>query len=293
MSQQIPIAFVNQYHADVEMLLQQKGSRLRSCVRVESQKGEAQFYEQIGPTEAVEITTRHGDSPQVDSVHDRRRVTLRFFDWGDFIDRIDKVQMLIDPTNAYTQNAVYALGRQYDARVIEAASGNAATGHTGSNSVALPSTQKVAINFGGTNIGLTVAKLIEARRILVKAENNMDEPQYLAYASQGLADLLNTTEVTSADYNSVKALVKGDVNSFMGFEFVHTELLTVTGSSPTADRKALAWAKSGLLLAVSPDVETAVERRWDKRGSVYVYAVAGAGAVRMQEGKVVEISVQE
>ena len=292
MSQQIPIAFVNQYHADVEMLLQQKGSRLRPCVRVESQKGEAQFYEQIGPTEAVEITTRHGDSPQVDSVHDRRKVTLRFFDWGDFIDRIDKVQMLIDPTNAYTQNAVFALGRQMDLRVIEAASGSAATGHTGSNSVSLPSTQKVAINFGGTNVGLTVAKLIDAKRILVQQENQ-DEPMYLAYAAQGLADLLNTTEVTSSDYNTVKALVKGEINSFMGFEFVHTELLTFTGTAGSGTRVSLAWAKSGLLLAVSPDVETAVERRWDKRGSVYVYAVAGSGAVRMQEGKVVEISVLE
>jgi hypothetical protein len=293
MSQQIPVAFVNQYHADVEMLLQQKGSRLRSCVRVESQKGEAQFYEQIGPTDAVEITTRHGDSPQVDSVHDRRRVTLRFFDWGDFIDRIDKVQMLIDPTNAYTQNAVYALGRTYDQRIIDAASGTAFTGHAGATSTTLPATQKVAVGFGGTNVGLTVAKLVEARRILVKGENDMDEPQYLAYASQGLADLLNTTEVTSADYNSVKALVKGEINSFMGFEFVHTELLTVTGTSPTAQRLTLAWAKSGLLLAVSPDVETAVERRWDKRGSVYVYAVAGSGAVRMQEKKVVEITTLE
>lgn len=291
MSQQIPVAFVNQYHADVEMLLQQKGSRLRPCVRVEDQKGEAQFYEQVGPTDAVEITVRHGDSPQVDSQHDRRRVTLRFFDWGDFIDRIDRVQMLIDPTNPYTQNAVYALGREFDKRIIEAASGSAATGHTGSTLVALPSTQKVAVNFGGTNVGLTVAKLVEARRILVKAENDMDEPQYLAYAAQGMADLLNTTEVTSADYNSVKALVKGEINTFMGFEFVHTELLSGGGAGGT--RLTLAWAKSGLLLAVAPDVETAVERRWDKRGAVYVYAVAGAGAVRMQEGKVVEISTLE
>jgi len=291
MSQQIPVAFVNQYHSDVEMLLQQKGSRLRPCVRVEDQKGEAQFYEQVGPTDAVEITVRHGDSPQVDSVHDRRRVTLRFFDWGDFIDRIDKVQMLIDPTNAYTQNAVYSLGREYDKRVIEAASGSAATGHTGSTGVALPTSQKVAVNFGGTNVGLTVAKLIEARRILVAGENNMDEPQYLAHSAQGLADLLNTTEVTSADYNSVKALVKGEINTFMGFEFVHTELLSGGGAGQT--RLTLAWAKSGLLLAVAPDVETAVERRWDKRGAVYVYAVAGAGAVRMQEKKVVEISTLE
>jgi hypothetical protein len=89
----------------------------------------------------------------------------------------------------------------------------------------------------------------------------------------------------------VKALVKGEINTFMGFEFVHTELLSGGGAGGT--RLTLAWAKSGLLLAVAPDVETAVERRWDKRGAVYVYAVAGAGAVRMQEKKVVEISTLE
>src|SRR6266404_2710139 len=111
MSQQIPTAMVQQYHGDVEMLLQQKGSRLRPYVRTEDQKGESQFWDQIGPTEAQDIIDRHGDSPQVDSLHDRRQVTLQFFDWGDFIDKIDRVRILQDPTNSYTQNAVYALGR--------------------------------------------------------------------------------------------------------------------------------------------------------------------------------------
>jgi capsid protein len=289
MSQQIPIAFVNQYHGDVEMLLQQKGSRLRPCVRVEDQKGEIQFWEQIGPTEAVDITNRHGDSPQVDSDHFRRAVTLQFFDWGDFIDKIDKVRMLIDPTNSYTQNAVYALGRKIDRIIVASFFATAKSGHDGSGAATFPAGQQVAINLGGTNVGLTVPKLVRSKKILLAGEVDMDEPLYLAYAAQQMEDLLNLTQVTSADYNSVKALVRGDVNSFMGYEFVHTELITKVSTT----RSVPVWAKSGVLCAISPDVETAVERRWDKRGNVYVYAAAGAGSTRMQEPKVVQIDCLE
>ena len=289
MSQQIPIAFVNQYHGDVEMLLQQKGSRLRPKVRVEDQKGEVQFWEQVGPTEAVDITNRHGDSPQVDSDHFRRAVALQFFDWGDFIDKIDRVRMLIDPTNTYTQNAVYALGRKIDRIIIAAFFGTSKTGHAGTTDVTFPAANVVAINLGGTNVGLTVPKLVRAKKLLLSYENDMDEPQYLGYAAQQMEDLLNLTQVTSADYNSVKALVRGEVNSFMGYEFVHSELFTKVSTT----RSIPVWAKSGMLAAISPDVETAVERRWDKRGSVYVYAAAGAGSTRMQENKIIQIDCLE
>lgn len=289
MSQNIPVAFVNQYHGDVEMLLQQKGSRLRPKVRVEDQKGEIQFWEQVGPTEAVDITNRHGDSPQVDSEHFRRAVSLQFFDWGDFIDKIDKVRMLIDPTNAYTQNAVYALGRKIDRIIIAAFFGTAKTGHLGTTDVTFPAANIVPLNLGGTNVGLTVPKLVRSKKLLLSFENDMDEPMYLGYAAQQMEDLLNLTQVTSTDYNSVRALVRGDVNSFMGYEFCHSELFTHDGTS----RLCPVWAKSGMLAAISPDVETAVERRWDKRGSVYVYAAAGSGSTRMQENKVIQIPCLE
>jgi len=230
MSQQIPVAMVNQFHGDVEMLVQQKGSVLRACVRTEDQKGEVQFWDQIGPTEAVDITNRHGDSPQVDSDHQRRACMLQFFDWGDFIDKIDRVRILQDPTNDYTQNAVYALGRRIDRIIAAAFFADAKTGKSGTSTTSFTSTQVV------------------------------DDD------------------------------VKGEVNSFMGFEFVHTELVPDNGSTL---RYVPVWAKGGMLAAISPDIETAVERRWDKRGSVYIYASAGAGATRMQEKKVVKIECVE
>src|SRR5262245_22852606 len=208
MSQQIPTAMVKQYHDSVEMLVQQEGSRLRGTVRNEPEESEEQFWEQIGPTAALTIANRHGDSPQVDTPHDRRRVTQEFFDWGDFVDKIDRVRILIDPTGAYSKNAAYALGRRCDEIILAALFGSAATGKNGTTLVTFPAGNIVALNFGGTNVGLTVAKLVEARRIMKRGNVDLRaEELHIAVASTQEADLLNTTEVTSADYNSVKALV--------------------------------------------------------------------------------------
>ena len=288
MSLQIPTAMVKQYHDSVEMLVQQEGSVLRGTVREESQQSEEQFWEQIGPTAAVKIMNRHGDSPQVDSAHDRRAVSLEFFDWGDFVDKIDRVRILITPDGAYAKNAAYALGREIDVSILAGLFGNARTDKTGSTLVALPASSKVAINFGGTNVGLTIAKLVEARRIMKRANVQLKrEELYAALGASQEADLLNTTEVTSADYNSVKALVRGDVDTFLGMTFNHTELIPVSTST---NRFVPVYCKSGLLTAISPDIGTEIVQRWDKRGSWYVYAgPMGVGSVRMQETKVIQI----
>lgn len=286
MSVQITTAQVKQYHDSVEMLVQQEGSVLRGAVREESQNSEEQFWEQIGSTAAVPILNRHGDSPYVDTPHDRRRVTLQFFDWGDFIDKVDRVTILIDPTNPYAKNAGYALGREIDNIILAAFKGTAYTGKAGGTSTAFTAGNIVPVNFGGTNVGLTVAKMIEARR-LIKG-GNVDlraEDLHITVTAIQEADLLNTTEVTNADYNSVKALVRGDVDTFLGMNFHHSELVTKTGSN----REVPVWAKSGMLLAVAPEITVDVVRRWDKRGSWYVYAAMGAGAVRMQETKCSQI----
>lgn len=296
MSQQISTAYVKQFHGDVEMLVQQEGSVMAECVRNESQNSEIQFWEQVGPTLATRITNRHGDSPQVDSVHDRRGVSLEFFDWGDFIDRVDKVQILIDPSNPYAKNAAYALGRERDVIILQAIYGAAKVGKEGTSTVAFTAANEVAVNFGGTAVGLTVAKLIEARRILKSARVMLQrEELYCAMTAQQEADLLNTTEVTSADYNSVKALVRGDVDTYLGMMFKQTELLLDPLSLPNTTflsgghQRVPVWVKSGVLNATNPQIETEVVRRWDKRGSWYVYAMMGSGAVRMQETKVASI----
>jgi len=76
MSSQITTAFVDQYNANIMILSQQMGSRLAPCVRNESQRGDKAFYDQIGATVAVDLNTRHQDTPQIDTPHSRRSVSL-------------------------------------------------------------------------------------------------------------------------------------------------------------------------------------------------------------------------
>ena len=295
MSNQIETALVQTYRSNIEIQFQQKGSRLRNTVRVESQKSEFDFYDRIGPVDAVEINSRHSDTPLLETPHTRRRVGMRDFDWADMIDRPDKIRMLADPTSSYTQNAVYALGRKVDDVIMEAAVGPAFTGKTGStNTGDLPSSQIIPANYveGGAaaNSNLTIGKLRRARYLLDSAEaiDDGDSLTCVISASQ-IQSLLRTTEVTSSDYNTVRALVNGEINSFMGFNFVRTERLPVTGDV----RDCLIYPKSAITLAMGTDINVDVGTRRDKRNNTQIYVCASFGAVRMWEEKVLVVQCDE
>ncbi len=123
MSNQITTAFVQQYSSNVQMLSQQMGSLLRGAVDVESVVGKNAFFDQVGKTTAVLRASRHADTPQIDTPHSRRRVSLADYEWADLIDNADKVRLLIDPTSSYAKAAAAAMGRAMDDVVIAALGG--------------------------------------------------------------------------------------------------------------------------------------------------------------------------
>ena len=286
MSTQITTAFVNQFGANIDLLSQQKDARFAGKTRMESQTGETGFYEQIGATAAVERTSRHADTPRVDTPHARRAVTMATFEWADLIDQADKVRMLIDPTSSYSMSAVMAMNRSRDDAMIEAALGTARTGKDGTTNVVLPATQKIV----ASATGLTIDKLRQAAEIINANDVDPDIRRYLAFTSRQLTNLLETTEVTSSDFNTVKALVEGKVNEFMGFTFVRTERLTLDGNN---DRQVIAWAEDGLLMAQGNNNISRITERPDKSYSVQVFRSEDFGATRMEEDKVVEIACVE
>lgn len=294
MSQDIDVALVATYKSNIEVKFQQQGSRLRPCVRNEAQNSEFDFYDRIGPTEAVEITTRHGDTPLIETDHDRRRVQLRDFDWADLIDRRDKIRMLADPASSYTINAVYGLGRKMDRLIIDSALGSAFSGKAGATTTSYDTTYQIATTYNedatSTARNMTIGKLRKARQLLNSAEAVQDgEKLTCVITSNQEQKLLASTEIGSHDYNDIKALVHGDVNSFMGFDFVRTEL--VTKSSNT--RKCLAFPKQALVLATAAEIMVDVGPRRDKRLSTQVYVCASFGASRMWEEAMIEIDCDE
>lgn len=289
MSFEVTTAFVQQYSTNVGLLLQQRGSKLRDSVSTGSYTGKAaKAVEQIGAVTAQARTTRHADTPLISTPHDARWVFPTDYEWADLIDDQDRLRMLIDPTSPYAINGAYALGRAMDSLIISAALGTSKTGENGTTNTAFDTAnQQIAAGAAG----LTIAKLREAKKILM--ENDVDvemDPLYIALTAAQMDDLLGTTEVTSSDYNTVKALVQGQVDSFMGFKFIHTELLGVDGSS---NRRVIAWAKSGLHLGMWNDINSRIDQRADKSYATQVYVKGTFGATRTEEGKVVEILCAE
>ena len=289
MSTQVTTAFVQQYSANVQMLSQQKGSRLRDAVRIENIVGKNAFIDQIGVATAALRTSRHADTPQIDTPHARRRLSLADYEYADLVDDQDKVRMLIDPTSSYAQAAAAAMGRAMDDVVITAATGTASTGETGSGSATLDSTAN-SVGSSSSNDGLPIAKLTEAKRKMDLNDVDPSIPRYSAVGPKQIEDLLGTTQVTSSDFNTVKALVQGDVDTFMGFQFIMTNRLSVDSNDI---RKCFAWAEDGLTLGIGKDVSARIDERADKGYATQVYYCMSIGAVRMEESKVVQIFCDE
>ena len=283
MSSQITTAFVQQYSANVQMLSQQMGSLLRDKVRLESVVGKNAFFDQVGSVTAVEKTSRHSDTPQIDTPHARRRVSLADYEFADLIDQQDKVRLLIDPTSSYAQAAAMAMGRAMDDVIISAALGTAFTGETGSTSTAN------ANSIAHGSAGLTIAKLRTAKETLDLGSVDPSIPRHIIVSPKQITDLLGTTEVTSSDFNTVKALANGEINSFLGFNFIVSNRLSIESSK----RKVIAFASDGITLGVGKDVEARIDERADKSYATQVYYCMSIGATRMEEEKVVEIKCHE
>lgn len=285
MSSQVTTAFVQQYSANVQMLSQQMGSRLRDAVRVENITGKNAFFDQVGVATAQLRTTRHADTPQMDTPHARRRVSLADYEYADLIDDQDKVRMLIDPTSSYAQAAAAAMGRAMDDVIISAALGTAFTGETGSTSTSFKAANQIA----NGSADMSIAKLIEAKKILDLADVDPSIPRYIAVGPNQIEALLNTTSVTSSDFNTVKALVQGDVDTFLGFKFIVTNRLSIASNI----RSCFAWAEDGIALGVGKDVSARIDERADKGYATQVYYCMSIGATRMEEAKVVEVQATE
>jgi len=287
----ISTAFVKQFGSNLDFLVQQKGSLLRNAVRMETVVGEEAYFDQLASTAAQKKTTRNSDTPLIKSDHRRRRVTMYDYEWADLIDKEDKLKMLIDPQSDYAINAAWALGRSIDDAIIEAYSGTAYAGKAGGTSTAF--TAANIVSCGAT--GMSLQKLLDGKEILDGYDVDPNEERYVVVTAKQLSDLLNISEIKDADYNTVRALVRGEVDTFLGFKFiVCNRLASINGGTVAANgRSCLMFVKSGLLLALAKDINTQITQRADKSYATQVYACMGIGATRMEEEKCVQILCTE
>ncbi|MEE9386350.1 MAG: phage capsid protein [Nannocystaceae bacterium] len=280
MSTQITTAFVQEFKSGIDHLVQQDDSRLRNAVTIESVgPGKQAFFDQLGATAMTERTTRHADTAYTDTPHGRRMVPLRDYDVADLIDDPDKIRVLNDPTNAYSQAMAMAAMRNIDDVIIAAALGTAATGETGSGSA----TATAAIV---NDVDITTAIMAQVKRTMDEDEVPDSDRHIIMPASQ-FEELLTDAQFQSSDFNSIKALVRGEVNTWLGFEFHRSERLETDGSS----KKCFAWHKSGIKLAIGKDTTGRIDVLPTKRYSTQVFYSHTIGSVRMEEEKVVRLDL--
>jgi len=275
------------YKSTVEHLLQQRGSKFRGSVMEDSYHGKSgAAVNQLGAVTAQAKTTRHADTPLIETPQDKRWVFPTDYEWADLIDDQDKLRIIADPTSPYAINGAMALGRAMDDLIVTAATGTSKTGEDGDTSTSFPAGQTA----GTTSGGLTIVKLREAMQLLIAAEVDVDnEPLYCAIGAQQHDDLLGQTQAISLDFTNQPVLVDGRIRAFMGFNFIDSQRLALSGT----DRTAICWAKSGIHLGIWNDIDVQISDRADKSYSTQVYVKGTFGATRVEEKKVVAITCSE
>lgn len=271
-------------------LAQQKKSRFRDCVTVETGvKGKRWSADQLGLAgDAEEVTSRHMDTPLDDPKHYRRNAIMRDFVKAAMVDEEDLQKVLNDPRNAYSEAIARTFGRKIDDLLIVAALATAITGEDGDGTAAFDTDYSIAA--GG--VGMRISKWRDAREILEAAENEEDDPDYkwfIAFTARQRKELLATTEMTDIDYNTVKALVNGQITEFLGMTPVKSQRLTKVGS----DRYVIAWVKASLQLCIASEAHSSIKQRPDKNDNWQVLYKGGFGATRKDETGVVRILCDE
>ena len=290
MAESLATNFANRFNEQFDMLAQSMLPKMEPSVIIDTEGGERAFRDQIGEMDGEEIADLNADTPIQAENTNRRAITTTPWVWNRLVRRWEITRLMKDPKNAYVRAAVAARNRHVNKKIASAAIATAKGGKDGSQNFPFDPNQNVG-NAGNT--GLTLDKIRTARRILgnnavLDIESN--ELYFTATYTQQ-ADLLATTEATSSDFNSVKALVNGEIDTFMGFRWIwlQDELI----ASDSTGRLCFAHAKSGLTLRKPEDFFRRVTERPDKNYNMQVYMSGDYGASRLEEKKVVLVPCTE
>lgn len=296
----IPTSYKTMFRENLQLLLQQKASKLRITVDEGEYTGEgAMAVEQLQPTDVKDANDRYGDTPLIVPGFDARWVYPNDVEWGTIISRKDKLREVTDPTSALMQNAKAAFGRKIDQIIYNSCFADAKTGKNGSVTTAFPASQKVDVQLGGSgaDVGLTYDKLLAAKELLLAADVDVDNDElWMVITSRQNTDLMKIAEIKGDQYNEKPVIVNGVVKSYMGFNFSHVNG-KVDGQAivkKTANNRLIsAYAKSGIHLGRWNELETQLEVDVGKKYQPRPYAFQSFGATRVEEKKVVQIPCKE
>ncbi|MEE8206865.1 MAG: phage capsid protein [Nitrospinaceae bacterium] len=294
MGTEIDVAYVDKFSDDVHDLAQQKQSKLMVTVRddVSTGNGGQFFFDRLGLLNANEVVGRHSDTILTDPPHSRRLIVPRDFDVASMLDKADKRRIIAKGAfdSKYARAQVYALNRKTDDLIIAAGFADAISidEDRGQTTVPLPAAQKVLA--GGT--ALLKQKILDATLILDNADVDEDLERFAVVSPKGIQDLLNDDEVVSNDFNVVKALVNGEINTWLGYTWIKMNRLPLL--TPGGDvRRTMFFAQGAIGIAKPASIETSVDKRPDKRNGLQILSDFSMDGTRIEEALFVEVQYDE
>ena len=257
----------------------QAESVLRPYVRVKPNvKGSVQKFYVIGKGTAS-VRTPQSDVVPIGVSYTPQTATMSDYSAAEYSDIFQAGKVNFEERQELVQLCGKAIGRRLDQLIIAALD-------------AASSSLTVAASIGGAGTNMNVAKIREAKLLLDK-KNVPQEDRALVIHADGLANLLSETSVTSSDFVNVKALVNGQVDTFLGFKVVSLGDrdeggLTLTGSA----RQCFAFHKASIGLAENMSARTEINYIPEKTSHL-VNAMFSAGSTHIDAEGIVEITTTE
>ena len=272
-------AFVTLFDAEVKQAYQAE-AMLRGAVRVRSGvEGSTYKFPKIGKGVA-QVRVPQTDVTPLNVTYGQVTVTLGDFIAAEYSDIFMQQKVNFDERRELVQVVSKAIGRRQDQIILDAlnASGTSLT---------------VSNDIGGTDTNMNVAKLRDAKKKL-DAGNVPSGDRHIIIHANSLASMLSETSVTSSDFNTVKALVAGEINTFLGFMF-HVMGDRAEGGLPidgSSDRTIYAFHKDAIGMAEGIAPKTEINYVPEKT-SFLIASMFSAGAVAIDDEGIVKITARD
>lgn len=280
---------INAFNAMKHHLASQTKSKLKGLFSEEIVKGEKVFFDRIGTFNVNPLGGVGQAISLQDAAMSRRMCTVAPFANATIIGDHEKAKLIVDPTNDITRKIIEAHARNYDDVLFSAMLGTAATGKDGSGSAAFDTTNN---QIAHGSAGVTLAKLLQAQKILKKADVDMDnEDVYLIYGPDAEEDILAITNFTSRDFQVDPVLGTKAMPSFRGMKLVFSNRIPEHTAGSVL--RVLVCSSRALKVAKYADLSVNVAQRVDIEDQpLQIYTKSSVGAVRMEESLIVDVLYQ-
>jgi hypothetical protein len=279
MSISLSNAFVTLFDAEVKQAYQGKAMLVPAVRQRRGVEGSTVKFPKVGRGVAT-VRVPQTDVTPLNVGFSSVTLTLADFNAAEYSDIFSQAKVNFDERQELVQVVAGAMGRRQDQMILDALSGSS-TSLTVANSI------------GGSTTNMNIAKLREAKRLLDKGNVPPDGRNIIIHAN-GLANLLSETSVTSSDFNSVKALVQGEINTYLGFTF-HVLGDRSEGGLPidgSLDRTCYAFHKDAVGYGEGIAMRTEINYIAEKT-SWLVNEVFSAGAIAIDDEGIVKITCRE